>query len=72
MSDACDRADIEVERELAEALRKQAARAAAMQQPCGFCFNCDEIVAVGLRFCDGDCRDDFERLARARKNAGAA
>ncbi|MDH2918461.1 MAG: hypothetical protein PXX73_04630 [Sideroxydans sp.] len=72
MSDACDRADIEVERELAEALRKQAVRAARMQQPCGFCFNCDEIVAVGMRFCDGDCRDDFARLERARKNAGAA
>jgi len=70
MSDACDRADIEVERELTEALRNQAARAATMQQPCGFCFNCDEIVAAGQRYCDGDCRDDFERLERARKNKG--
>ncbi|MGB7650902.1 MAG: hypothetical protein WBL62_06890 [Gallionella sp.] len=70
MTDICDRAADEVERELAEALRKQAARAAMVQQPCGFCFNCDEIVGVGLRYCDGDCRDDFERLERARKNKG--
>ena len=67
MSDICDRAADEEERERAECLRKQTLKAAQMEQPCGFCFNCDAHVGVGKRFCDGDCRDDFERRARAKK-----
>lgn len=26
----------------------------------GFCHNCGEPVAGGLRFCDADCRDDWQ------------
>lgn len=70
MSDVCDRAADEEERDRQEALRKQAARNAAMPAPCGFCFNCDELVAAGLRFCDADCRDDFARRERAKNNVG--
>ena len=28
--------------------------------PCGFCHNCNEPLDEGLRFCDGDCREDWE------------
>lgn len=38
--------------------------------PCGVCYYCDAIVPPGCRFCDADCRDDHERLARAEKIAG--
>ena len=27
----------------------------------GKCLNCDEIVEPPKRWCDGDCRDDWER-----------
>jgi hypothetical protein len=38
--------------------------------PCGICYYCDSIVPPGCRFCDADCRDDHERLARSEKIAG--
>lgn len=48
-----------------------AARAATDDlAPCGICYYCDSIVPPGCRFCDADCRDDHERLARAEKIAG--
>lgn len=28
--------------------------------PCGFCHNCNEPLDEGLRFCDGNCREDWE------------
>lgn len=29
----------------------------------GFCYNCGEPVKTGL-FCDGDCREDYEKRER--------
>lgn len=31
----------------------------------GSCLWCDEPVASGVRWCSSDCRDDWERRARA-------
>ncbi len=28
----------------------------------GWCYNCLGMVAKGLRWCDADCRDDWEQL----------
>ncbi len=28
--------------------------------PTGFCYNCDEPLVDGRKFCDNDCRDDWE------------
>lgn len=33
--------------------------------PCGFCFNCESPLPAGRRWCDADCRDDWERAERA-------
>ena len=33
--------------------------------PCGSCYNCGDPVADPLRFCDKDCRDDFQKRERA-------
>lgn len=35
-------------------------------QPIGKCLNCDTEFETGsqLRFCDGECRDDWERMKR--------
>lgn len=30
----------------------------------GFCLWCGEPLRYGLRWCDTDCRDDFERAQR--------
>lgn len=29
--------------------------------PCGYCYNCGETLTGDARFCDTDCRDDWER-----------
>lgn len=31
----------------------------------GFCFNCEARLAAGLRWCDLDCRADYELSKRA-------
>ena len=31
------------------------------------CYNCDEPLTIGLNFCDGDCRDDYDhRITRGK------
>lgn len=30
--------------------------------PGGLCLNCGEVLEPALRWCDADCRDDWERL----------
>lgn len=34
-------------------------------EPMGICHNCQAPVGLGERYCDADCRDDFD----ARRNA---
>jgi len=34
----------------------------------GACYNCSEPLAPGQRWCDADCRDDWEKYMRARRN----
>ena len=33
-------------------------------EPTGFCLNCNEPLDEGLRFCNGDCRDDHAKRNR--------
>ncbi len=35
-------------------------------QPTGSCHNCGEAVLSDARFCDSDCRDDFEKREKNR------
>ena len=37
---------------------------------CGDCHNCGASVPDGWRFCDSDCRDDYEREIAARRREG--
>lgn len=66
MSDKADYAE-----EITEAARNAAiaaARKSKPQLPCkGACYNCDEPLGEGLRFCDADCRDDFVQRRNARQ-----
>lgn len=61
MADFADEAQIVSERHLAAALQSAKSHNPILK-PKGRCYNCEEPVAQGLRFCDdgGDCRDDFE------------
>ncbi len=33
-------------------------------EPTGFCLNCNEPLKEGLRFCNGECRDDHAKRNR--------
>jgi hypothetical protein len=62
MVDDLDRAEIECEYELAEALR---IRKPAGPQPTGYCHWCGDAVDVGMRWCDHSCLDEWQ-LAQER------
>jgi hypothetical protein len=51
--------------------REQQAREAALERrrseappACGYCFNCGETLFGSRRWCDADCRADWERSRR--------
>lgn len=69
MADEIDRANDEVERFLVQALQNNAA-ARPLLLACGQCHYCGEAVAEGLRFCDAECRDDYDKLIAARRRNG--
>lgn len=64
MSDDIDRAQGEVERSLAEALR---ARRPSGPVATGRCLHCDEIVGDTQRWCGAECRDQWESLRTRRR-----
>lgn len=35
----------------------------------GFCLNCDDAIERPKRWCDSDCRDDWQRLENAKRHA---
>lgn len=59
MTDIADRADDEIEHELAEALRQ---RRPIGPDPTGFCHYCREPIEPGQRWCHGtECRDEWAK-----------
>lgn len=59
--DEADRANQEVERNLAQALRQ---RRPGGPTATGRCLCCDSLLAPGLRWCDSICRDEWEEENR--------
>ncbi len=63
--------DIDIAQESQQRLhdaRIEQARARAGQlevQATGFCLNCSEPLS-GRRFCDADCRDDYQKTNKMR------
>lgn len=56
-----------------DSLLYQALKAAkAPLAPKGACHFCEAPVGPSLRFCDGDCREGWDREARAKKRNGSA
>lgn len=65
-ADPVDRAVVEQEKLLAENLRVARARMTDPAPYKGTCYNCGEPLPAPNRYCDEDCRDDFEKINRAR------
>ena len=66
MTDELDRAEEEIEMELAEALRQRKPSGPA---PMGYCHWCGDAVSVGMRWCDHSCESSWEYTEnRMRQN----
>lgn len=62
-----DEADLTAEREEKEApARLLAARKPVGPAPIGACLSCEEVLPDGHRWCDQDCRTDWEKAQFAR------
>lgn len=58
MADIVDKADEQNEAYMAAMLRQ---RKRGAPEANGLCLNCEEPVAMGLRWCDKDCLSDWEK-----------
>jgi len=67
--DISDRATEREEFDRIIALRQQSARAPDIPAT-GECHNCAASVPPGARFCDRDCREDWQREQDARQRGG--
>lgn len=65
-ADPMDRATVESEMLLAEQLRVARSTEPPALPATGQCYNCDEGLEPGIRFCDEHCRDDYEQRQRSR------
>lgn len=63
MADIIDDANKLAEHQREQALKR---RKPEGPPPCGYCHNCNEPLTTGLRWCDLDCRADWERLQRVK------
>ena len=66
MSDEIDIASVQEEAYRAAALNRRHASLPSVGQ----CYACSEPVEGRLRFCDTDCRDDWEKDEAARRRGG--
>ena len=67
MSDEVDRGNDRAEEILEDALK---VRRPEGPPPCGYCYNCSEFVGPEERWCGIECRDDYEKMIRMRKQRG--
>lgn len=62
--DDADRTQERIEIELA--LRLKARQQTPDLPPTGSCYNCGEAVLSDARWCDADCRDDWQKREKNR------
>lgn len=60
MADEADKADAYAFEMLTRAIAYASTRPPHLA-PIGECYNCRASVAEGMRFCDKDCMDDWEK-----------
>lgn len=68
MTDIADAADAAIDAEMRDALSHKRPQG---PEPCGACHFCGQDLAPGLRWCDAECREDWERIQIARKRNGS-
>ena len=66
MSDEIDIASVQEEAYRAAALNRRHASLPSVGQ----CYSCGAPVEGSLRFCNADCRDDWEKDEAARRRGG--
>lgn len=66
MADIIDHANDWVE-QCAEIAQKDIRNRPMEANSTGYCLYCEEVVPQGKRWCDGDCRDGWERDRRRKK-----
>lgn len=62
MADTLDQAQAVAELHMNVAMRNRPQPPAIAE--IGFCLNCETPVPAGRRWCDADCRDDWQRATR--------
>jgi len=67
MADEADLADEFQERFLQDSLQRQLSGQRLAPKSTGKCLYCEEPLAPTKRWCDSDCRDDWEREENARR-----
>lgn len=70
MSDVTDKADVIIEMITAAAIEE--ARKEVHLHTDGHCLFCDDDIEPGLKFCNRDCRDDWDKEQRALRIRGMA
>lgn len=60
--DDADKAEEREQRQREEGIAR--ARSHPSLPPCGACYNCGELLRGDRRWCDADCRTDYERWQR--------
>lgn len=67
IADEMDRASIEEQRTLERCIEAAKKPSKPPLPVVGSCYNCDEELGPGQRFCDSDCREDYlKRKASGR------
>ncbi|WP_274585342.1 hypothetical protein V9W64_10550 [Neisseria leonii] len=66
MTDELDLASEREELMRQSALYRQSKAAVREAEPTGSCLYCEEPLSDGLRWCNADCRDDWERERKRR------
>lgn len=65
MTDVVDVATFEIEKQLEQTIASCSNK--KIVSPTGYCFNCDDkLTTAGIRFCDTDCRDDYDQRMKRR------
>ncbi|HWX02443.1 hypothetical protein [Collimonas sp.] len=68
MRDVADRAEWRIAKDIEVAMAH--ARRIPQLEADGRCHYCDDDVAHGARFCNTDCRDDYQKEQEAKRRAG--
>ena len=68
--DDADKASLHEQMTITAAIKSVRQRSKPLP-PVGYCYYCSEPLKGGERFCDTDCRDDYERQEKSKARNGS-